>query len=222
MPFINFHTHHEEPSSGIVTVCNLELQDINPPMDDGFYTAGIHPWKANDENIEDRMAKLVGLLSHPKLIGIGEIGLDKVNGPGIDIQEKVFTQQLAIASQFNKPVIIHCVKAWDELIAAKKDHGLTLNWAIHGFNGSAELAKQLVNKNFYLSIGESILNEKSKVGSALSEIPLDRLFIETDASTQSLETLYRAVAQKLEASVDLLSHQIAKNFKEFFNVSPGF
>ena len=92
--------------------------------------------------------------------------------------------------------------------------------AIHGFNGSAQLAMQLVEKGFHLSVGGLLLDSKSKVSQALSIIPISRLFFETDSSSVDIKRLYQAASDKLSITMEDLQIQIVKNFTEFFNTSP--
>jgi TatD DNase family protein len=91
--------------------------------------------------------------------------------------------------------------------------------AIHGFNGTAQLAMQLVEKGFHLSVGSLLLDSKSKVSQAISTIPISRLFFETDSSSVDIKLLYQVASDKLNITTEDLKIQIAKNFTEFFNTS---
>lgn len=217
-PFVDFHTHRQIFEINDIAVRNFDLTEPSILNDDSFYTVGIHPWKASVESAFTNLNLIEGLLSNPKVIGIGEIGLDQVNGPEIQTQQKIFIGQLDIAYQNSKPVVLHCVKAWDALLSIRKQYSSNIPWAVHGFNGNVELAEQLIRKGFYISVGESILNKKSKVVQAIHKIPLNRLFIETDVSSFTIQTLYLAIAETLGLSIDILKHQIHENFKDFFKI----
>ena len=91
------------------------------------------------------------LSGHPESIAIGEAGFDKLRGPSPELQRKVFEEQVAISEELKKPVVIHCVRAWDELLAVHKKLKPKMPWLIHGFRGNTELAAQLLSKGMYLS-----------------------------------------------------------------------
>jgi TatD DNase family protein len=221
MPFIDFHTHKHQLADGeIIAVNCYAANEMDTANITNYFTLGIHPWDANISQVDMYLDRIMSYTKNSKMLGIGEIGLDKTKGPKIDIQQEVFIKQLKIAAAMQKPVTIHCVKAWDELLAIKALHSDAFLWAVHGFNGSQQLAKQLVDKGFYLSIGSSILNEQSKLQSTLCHIPLNRLFLETDASGVAIKEIYEAVAVKLHITVDSLKQQINKNFSEFYLIEP--
>ena len=221
MPFIDFHTHkNQQVDDDIVAVNCYTVNEMDTANLTNYFTLGIHPWDANINQVDLYLAKIVSYAKNSKMLGIGEIGLDKTKDPSIDIQQEVFIKQLKIAATTQKPVTIHCVKAWDELLAVKAIHSDNFLWAVHGFNGSQQLAKQLVDKGLFLSVGSSILNEQSKLQSALAHIPVNRLFLETDASTIGIKEIYEAVAVKLGIPVDNLRQQISENFTEFYQIVP--
>ena len=221
LPFINFHTHNVSPiHAGKIAVNSYGINEFDSINLDNYFTLGIHPWDADAEQLDKHLAKIISYSSNPKMIGFGEIGLDKINGPSINIQQYVFLKQVQVAYDINKPIIIHCVKAWDALLATKANFYDTALWAIHGFNGSPQLTKQLVSKGFYVSVGTSILDEKTKLQNALSTIPLNRLFLETDTSTVDIKEIYKAAAVRLGVSVDSLKQQISSNFTKFYKIEP--
>ncbi|MDD2550285.1 MAG: TatD family hydrolase [Bacteroidales bacterium] len=221
MVYIDFHTHNTLQTDGdIIAVNSYGTDELHTIDFENFFTVGIHPWNAGAEQLDKYLARIMDYTNNPKMIGIGEVGLDKIREPSIDIQQKVFIEQLNIAYHTQKPVTIHCVKAWDELLATKAKYSDKLLWAIHGFNGSHQLAKQLVDKGFYLSVGSSILNEQTKLQSALAHIPLNRLFLETDTSTVGIRAIYEAVSTRLDISIKNIKQQIINNFTEFYQIEP--
>ncbi|MDX9846168.1 MAG: TatD family hydrolase [Tenuifilaceae bacterium] len=216
--YIDFHTHSDNSSVNAINVNSLQIDKLDKSSLNDFFTAGIHPWNASLERVDKDIDRLRSLVSNPAFIGVGEIGLDKLKGPNLQEQITVLTKQLEFAYSFGKPVIIHCVKAWDELLAVKKKFPKGIAWAVHGFNGGSELAKQLVKHGFYLSIGDVILNDRSKVREAISTIPIEKLFLETDTSEVEIEVIYQAVSSILGLPTEKLKLQIANNFREFFNI----
>ena len=96
---------------------------------------------------------LTEALFDPSVIALGEAGLDKSIDAPLSLQTEVFTEQVKLSEAFRKPLVIHCVKAWDELLAVKKDLNPQMPWVIHGFRGNDILAEQLIRKGLYLSFG---------------------------------------------------------------------
>ena len=86
------------------------------------FSAGLHPWHADQISLETLSARLKECLVSPDLVAIGETGLDKVCKTAMNLQKDVFEFQLEIASRIHKPVIIHCVRAWDELIEISSNY----------------------------------------------------------------------------------------------------
>ena len=175
-----------------------------------LFSAGIHPWDVEIVNPE-LFIKLETMLAHPNCFAVGECGLDKITIPDPEIQQEVFKQQLQLAVKYNKPVIIHCVKAFDELIAITRRFHDKVPLVIHGFNKSAELAKQLIQEGFYLSLNAALL-KKEHVD--FRSIPLGKLFLETDVNQQiSIEEVYSLASLKFGINPEKLKEQIYLNFE---------
>jgi len=160
------------------------------------FSAGLHPWYADQLSHETLSARLNECLVSPDLVAIGETGLDKVCKTPMDLQKDIFEFQLKIASENRKPVIIHCVKAWDELVEISSNYKSVK--ILHGYNGGVQLTERLLKHGFYFSIGEAILNTGSKVFSAVNLIPHTSLFCETDASEIGIEQIYQVLCGILQ------------------------
>lgn len=149
---------------------------------------------------------------HPSVVAIGEAGLDKQAEKPIGEQVRVFSEQAKLAAEMGKPLVIHCVKAWDELLAVRKDFSSSDIWVIHGFRGNRQLAEQLIRKGLRLSFGEKFNPEALRVAWP------DYLFLETDESDKQIEEIYRLAADSLDISIDLLALTLRRNVKEVFSV----
>jgi len=218
---INFHTHTPSSIEKVLSVVSLEPKQFKPEAitqsSNQFATIGFHPWSIADGSPNyDELSKA---LMDCTTIGLGEVGLDKLKGPTLVVQIQVFKKQLEIADKLSKPVIVHCVKAWNEIIAIKKKHFGTKPWAIHGFNGNSQLAQQLLDAGFYLSVGAALLNEESKIQLVLPKIPLNRIFLETDDKDISIEVMYNEAAKLLNLNINSIEAQLQDNFKEFFGIT---
>lgn len=173
-----------------------------------FFSCGIHPWYSEDAT--PQMKFLEEVSSHPRIVAIGECGMDKLKGPEQDIQKKIFEQHIHLSEKLKKPLIIHCVKAWETLVALKKQHKPTQAWIIHGFRGKPEMTRQLVQLGFRFSIGMKF-NKKS-----LPHIPLERMFCETDDDDVPISEVYLSIAQELQLDLENFTSAIKKNVEEVF------
>lgn len=220
MDLYDIHTH-DAPSpnsdddeslrqniSYIVNVYPLGFEYAKDNENYPWFSCGVHPWYSEDA--EPQLKFLKEIAGDPRIVAIGEAGLDKLKGPDLKIQQPIFEQQVQLSEQLQKPLIIHCVKAWEELLHIKKLYKPRQPWIIHGYKGKVELAKQLLSHGFLLSINERFNDD------AIREIPLDRLFCETDISETSIEDIYSEVAKALNISVEVLALQIAENVKRTF------
>ena len=133
----------------------------------------------------------------------------------LELQKKIFISQLDLAVKFQKPVIVHCVKAYDELIEICSDYHSKIPLVIHGFNKSLQLAKQLIDKGFYISLNYSIFK---KEGIDFCVLPLEKLFLETDNSDSILiDEVYQKAAACFQIQEEDLKEKIYSNFTTLFN-----
>ena len=156
-PYINIHTHQ------IFGKDELFIINLSPEryVDSGYCSVGIHPWYINFSSLEKDLVKLGSLASEKNVLAVGECGLDRLIDVPLDKQEVVFKEQLYIAEQVQKPVIIHCVKAFDSLIRIKKECKITVPLIVHGYNNNQQILLELLKNGFYISFGKALLQEGS-------------------------------------------------------------
>jgi TatD DNase family protein len=217
--YINIHTHGDSPSAGIFTVENLMAHEGVFPSDitGVAWSIGIHPWFLNENNHNLLIKSVREIAGNPLLSAIGEAGFDKIKGPDMELQIKTFEEQVLIAEEYNKPLIIHCVKAWDELLAAHKKLKPSIPWLIHGFHGKKEVAAQLLSRGMYISVWYSfaLIPESAEL---IRFIPSDRLFLETDGADADIRDIYNKVASDLNMNVEDLKLLILENYIKSFNL----
>lgn len=147
-------------------------------------TVGIHPHDAAKARPED-YARLASLLRHEKVVALGEIGLDyHYDFAPRDVQRSSFIDQIRIAADAKRPIVIHTREAWDETFALLEEHWAPhrLPGVMHCFSGSPAEAKRALSLGFYLSFGGIVTYPKAvEVQEAARIAPLDRIIIETDA-----------------------------------------
>lgn len=210
--FIDFHTHTSVNNNSDNSVCIVSI-DLGQNSPKSIHTIGRHPWFVKEILTVNETESLRSRLTDPLCLGMGEVGLDKVRSESFELQKEVFEQQLQIANEMRYPVIIHCVKAFEELLLIRKKFDRIPNWAIHGYSKKAELAAKLINSGFYISLNSLTVRNAESV---LKIIPYDRLFLETDDSENSISDVYIRTAELMNKDLSELKRQFSKNAKEFF------
>ncbi|WP_051290190.1 TatD family hydrolase [Bacteroides pyogenes] len=180
-----------------------------------FCSIGIHPWDLTAENSERLWDVLQRELERRKsenrpCVAIGEAGLDKLAAAPMELQVKIFERQVALSEDCRLPLIIHCVKAVDELLAVKKRLAALQPWIWHGFRGKSEQASQLLRHGFYLSLGEHYSQE------AMRAIPASRLFLETDESVLDISDIIRRAAEVRGVDAECLQETLRENVQKVF------
>lgn len=215
MEFYDVHTHqmfledNDDPyHSCIFDVYPLEFEVSKDSHQRHAFSCGIHPWYSEDSDTQ--MAYLNEIAPSPRIVAIGETGLDRLKGPSFDVQMPVFQKHIELAEKLQKPLIIHCVKAWEELIKVCREVKPSQPCLIHGYRGKPELTRRLINEGFLFSIGDNL-----NVDSMLL-IPQDRIFCETDEGEMSIRDVYLQVARALNMEVEAFAEIVAKNVKRVF------
>ena len=198
MQLCDFHTHHPSARPAILSA---------PAMVDSRYTSWeFHPWTLpqNFSTIPENPENL------SRFTALGEVGLDRMRGPELAVQQQFLTGFLRLASDFNKPVIFHCVRAFPELFALLKP--FSLRWAIHGFRGNVDLLNQIWQKGGIVSFHHSIADNPALL-TALRR-PAGKIAFETDDNPDlDLENIVDTVMKK-SGNTGLL--ELANNtFMEF-------
>ena len=186
--YIDIHTHH--PTS-------------RHPSPQGV---GIHPWHTAAASIDVEAMRSATL--------IGEIGLDFACDVDHKVQERVFREQLSIAQRWQKPVALHCVRAFQPMMKILGAYRLAAV-IFHGFIGSRQQAERAVARGYYLSFGEAAFRSPRTV-EAMKSVPLDHLFAETDESTATIESIYQRIAHERGISTEELQEKIEANYNKIF------
>ncbi|MBV5105591.1 TatD family hydrolase [Mammaliicoccus sciuri] len=171
---------------------------------------GWHPVDAIDCT-EERIQWIEKLSKHPKIIGIGEMGLDyHWDKSPKDIQKEVFRKQIALAKRVQLPIIIHNREATQDCVdILKEENASEVGGIMHSFSGSNEIADEILKMNFYISLGGPVTFKNAKQPKEVAQhVPLDRLLVETDAPYLSPHP-YRGKRNE-PARVKLVAEQIAE------------
>lgn len=215
MQFFNFHTHHFTNQPNVRELVNQYPQEFDETIP--FYSIGIHPWYIVEARIEDDLRIIESKLQDKNCLAIGECGMDKRIEVPFDLQQLVFEKQLALAEKYQKPVVIHCVAAYQEVIEIKKKLNIYVPMIIHGFSKNGQVAKSLLENGFYLSFGKYLLrNPDLKV--VFQSVPDNRFFLETDTMEESIEEVYALAAKYKNIDVEALKNIVETNFKNIFDL----
>lgn len=214
MEFFNFHTHKSINHPDILDLVNQYPNDFDEGI--AYYSIGIHPWYIVKERIEADLEIIDQKLATENCLAIGECGLDKRTEVPFELQVAVFEKQLLLAQKHQKPVVIHCVAAFQEVIALKKKLTITVPMIIHGFSKNEQVAKQLLDNGFYISFGKYLI-KNPHLETVFKSIPDNRFFLETDTIDENIETVYALAAKYKNITIDELKQLIWSNFKIVFN-----
>jgi TatD DNase family protein len=219
--YIDIHNHGANSAPGIFSVETLMAHEEREPENiSGLtYSLGIHPWYLNEKNHNQLLARVIKTAGNPDVAAIGEAGFDRIKGPSPELQRKTFEEQVLIAGEYKKPMVIHCVRAWDELLQEHKRLKPEMPWLVHGFRGKPDLALQLVSKGMYLSFWFDFVMRPEAVP-LLKSVPKERIFLETDGAEIDIRDIYNKVSADLGLTDNELRVQIFLNFNEFFKISP--
>jgi TatD DNase family protein len=210
--FINIHGHRQANNIQEWVMMNLFARDFPPEdIERGFYSVGFHPYNVGKVDEEDTLERVKKATRHPRVFAVGEIGLDKSIEAPMEDQMRIFEKQVKIAESANLPVVLHIVRAFNEIIEFSRANKPQVPMIVHGYNGSPEMVEDLVKAGFLISFGEAIAGEHSKVVEALQKVPVDKLFLETDEGHLDIREIYHFAAEVKGVTVDQLRVRIYEN-----------
>lgn len=214
MQFLDIHTHKESRGDAFESILSVSLSGMPQAAwpEDRWISAGLHPWFARLENLDTDLNRLAALAVKPEVRLIGECGLDRLRGEVLESQLVILKKQLYLANELDKPVILHCVRCFDELTALTSELKLHVPLIIHGFNKHEKLGRQLMDKGFHLSFGKAILNVGSGAATLIQDT--DDFFLETDYANCDITDIYQAAANLKKCTVEELKALIFANWKK--------
>lgn len=217
MKYIDIHTH-TAINSEIIQIIDFSERGEKEDKQSVYFSVGIHPWHVKQSSIENKIQQLEEQIKHPNFLAIGECGLDKSCAVSFSSQIEAFEKQIELSERYKKPLILHVVKAYNDIVRIRKKTKATQTWIIHGFNGSQQIANEFINLGFYLSFGYLLGNSNSKAARTILVIPNTRLFLETDAQDHRIESIYLLTSKYLNLDISSLIKIIHANFYTVFKV----
>lgn len=186
------HTHHVTPQ-GIISISPGQV--MQPGL---LYSAGIHPWHTATAT-PGLWQQLQHMAAMPQTVAIGETGIDALRGGPAHLQEELFRRHISLSEDSGKPLVIHCVRSHQRILELHRSLRPSQPWIIHGFRQKPSVASLLLDEGLYLSLGERFNTDTARI------IPPDRLLVETDESTMSIQEIARAVGQaRSESEINIL------------------
>jgi TatD DNase family protein len=213
MQFFNLHTHKYTNQENVLELVNQYPQEFDETIP--FYSIGIHPWYIMEKQLETDLQIIESKLQESNCLALGECGLDKRIEAPLELQQMVFEKQLLLAEKYKKPVVIHCVASFQEVIATKKRLKLNVPMIIHGFSKNKQVAKELIDNGFYISFGKYLLRNP-ELESVFLSVPNDRFFLETDTVEEGIEAVYTLASTYKKWKLDKMQQQIITNFAAVF------
>lgn len=215
--FINIHTHRKNKSQHEIAIRNAYHFKV-PKPNNYFVSSGIHPWHISKIDIQSAFENVCQMTMNDYVLAVGECGLDRAIACDFDLQLKIFEQHLLLAIDIQKPVIIHCVRAYELLIPFSRKYNIP--FIIHGFKGNTQEINQLLKqKNIYFSFGKRLLTQFNDQIQLIKTCGANRMFLESDVSNHHIEEIYSKTAQGLRISSIELESNIMHTFAKIF---PGF
>ena len=272
-PYVNIHTHNTIDDKEIISIRNIDVDNIANVDVSRFYSVGIHPWKCQQstdngqqspfletENLKtsefersqgrmdagsqsykahssqpiahstnnsqvfrfsdsqiQNISQILRFSDSQILKAIGECGLDRACDSDFELQREVFIKQIELSEQYHKPLIIHAVRSYPDIISIRKETKSNQPWIIHGFNGNEHSAEQLLRHDgIYLSLGDVLFKNEKRAERLLDIIPSDRLFLETDVAERSIVEVYEKASLLSGVATDILRKDIFDNFVKIF------
>lgn len=216
--YFNMHTHHPTGGASVLEVENLypdQMASGKTPC----CSAGLHPWFLKEGELESARRWLDEQSGLPTTCAIGEAGLDKVCDTPWDLQEEAFRYCIKVSEMVQKPLVLHCVRAYNETIALKKELHAQQPWIFHGYNKSPEMARLLLDAGCFLSFGKALFNTHNHSSEVLKMMPEDRFFLETDDTGDlDIATVYERAAEIRHVSVSEIREILERNVRNCLRI----
>lgn len=213
MKYVNLHTHSFLNDSSILEVVNQYPWEFK--ADILHYSIGIHPWYIKKERLELDLKCIEEKLQLSECLALGECGLDKRIEISLEMQIEVFKKQIELVKKTNKPIILHCVAAYQEIIRLKKEMNIQNPMIIHGFSKNEQVAKSLLDNGFYLSFGKYLLRNPELIN-VFKSVPDDKFFLETDTIEETIVEVYEKARLIKEMNLNELKSNIENNYVNVF------
>lgn len=214
-PYIDIHTHFPHSGNNVLSIQSVRFGET-PGPDASFVSAGLHPWYLDQLDRKTARDWLENQARRPEVVAVGEAGLDQLRGAAADIQLQAFEWCIEVSELFEKPLIVHCVRAYEAVLAVKKRLKPAQPWIIHGFRKNEITARRLLDAGCILSFGAALLQPQPTIRAAFAATPDDCFFMETDDRPMHVREIYQAASEVRQEAEDILAQQMRSNFQRIF------
>jgi len=214
---IDIHTHRTKPENNetIVHSINLTKALDKNLLESTKFTIGLHPWWIDQVSKEEALKTINQYLSHKNCLGLGEIGLDRAIETPIQTQVILVKKQIELAIKHKTPfIMLHCVRAYDELFQLIKKSAYQGKVVFHDYNGNQEITHKLLKAGCYFSYGKKLFEPLTKGHKSLSIIPLENLFLETDEHNFRIQECYERLSELKSAEFEEIESMISESFSK--------
>jgi TatD DNase family protein len=216
LEYINIHTHINSDSDK--SIVNIFPSENQIHQTGNFFSTGLHPWYIDIKDYQGKMEIVRNRSKNSSCLAIGETGLDRLAKTDMELQKEILKQHVEIAEEVGKPLIIHCVRAFDELVGIKKNSRSKVPWIVHGFNSNMQVAEKLIREGMVLSFGKALAHKESNANKVLGMVQDHDFFLETDDSKFSIQEIYSFAARIRSISLEELMIMVQRNFEQTFTL----
>ena len=210
MAWIDLHTHQIRLESNVRAI--LHLNPFAQVEGSQTFSVGLHPWYLEEINLKKELDWLESVIRHPSVLAVGECGLDKLCHVPWDLQMRAFESQLVMAQKGKKPLIIHCVKAQQEILQLLGGYQGT--FVFHGFNRTLGMAEAIIDHGGCISVNAHFLTLPQGREVAL-KANRQHMFLETDDRQESIQQAYLCLAEIWQESLEVVEAQMEQNAKRW-------
>lgn len=213
--YINIHSHYQPKIKDEFVVRNAFTVLNKSQLEKLPYavSVGLHPWYLHKMSTDECADYLVEVVALKNVLAIGEVGIDRAIETSIVMQQRYFDVQLTVAKALQKPIIIHAVRSYSDIIPYLKKSRVP--FIFHQFNGNVQQAKELLKYDCRLSFGQSLFTPKG--AEVLSTLPANTFLLETDTAAHlHIADVYNKAAEIRKIEVPELKEQLFYTFAQNF------
>jgi len=204
-PLFDMHTHRDRRAADTVRILNIGsgfgVAGVQAPV-----SMGLHPWHLREEGIDRDLQALEAAAPQPGVLAIGECGLDRACDTPMPLQEAAFRRQLALAERLRKPVVIHCVRAFEEVLRLLREARVTVPVIFHGFRKDAATARRIAGAGHRLSFGKALADARN--AAIFRSLPRGHVFLETDDAEAGITDVYALAAAAADVDIPTLAERL--------------
>jgi TatD DNase family protein len=204
-PLFDMHTHGDGQEAGTVGIFNV-LAGFDKAFAHTPVSMGLHPWHLSEGDIEREFQALEAAALQPGVLAIGECGLDRLCDIPMSLQEMAFRRQLALAERLRKPVVIHCVRAFEEVLRILLETRVTVPVIFHGFRKDAATARRILAAGHRLSFGMALADPR--IAGIFQSVLPGCVFLETDDADTTIAEVYALAARATGIDVPSLAERL--------------